>query len=241
MSRLFVSPRDYDFISDVTKEMLQDVIGLRVWYYRIAQDVTVVDDTYNEASEVIFEDPILIDLFMRKEDHNVEVGKFGRQEWRTREIYFHYDTLMDVGLNPRDGDVFAWANQFYEIQELRTIGRIWGAVEYILGLEGKARQVQSGGINARIPHLPSLHANRMNEEHKWSQQRGLDTTPDGQPTNSRRRLVDKGVNEPDGQTVQDNVDNRPGASDGINAVTPAKIGKGGKTFNPSDDPYDDWF
>ena len=36
MSRLFITPREIDFIADVTKEITKDVIGDVIYYYTVS-------------------------------------------------------------------------------------------------------------------------------------------------------------------------------------------------------------
>ena len=49
MARLFITPREVDFISDLTKEINKDVIGQKIFYYKIREDLTNVHKVYEEA------------------------------------------------------------------------------------------------------------------------------------------------------------------------------------------------
>ena len=55
MARLFITTREIDFISDLTKEITKDVIGQSIYYYRIREDVSEVHEVYEESLEKIFE------------------------------------------------------------------------------------------------------------------------------------------------------------------------------------------
>ena len=57
MARLFITPREIDFISDVTKEIVKDVIGQKIYYYSISVLKTKVHTVYEEAPEKVFENP----------------------------------------------------------------------------------------------------------------------------------------------------------------------------------------
>ena len=46
MARLFITPREIDYISDLTKEITKDVIGQKIYYYRVREDLTQVHDIY---------------------------------------------------------------------------------------------------------------------------------------------------------------------------------------------------
>ena len=51
MSRLFITPREIDFISDIAKEITKDVIGDVIYYYKVREDISNVHDVYEEALE----------------------------------------------------------------------------------------------------------------------------------------------------------------------------------------------
>ena len=69
MSRLFITERELDFISDITKEIIKDVIGQKVFYYRVRDDLTQVHDVYNEAQEKIFDPPLEVDALVEPGGH----------------------------------------------------------------------------------------------------------------------------------------------------------------------------
>ena len=58
MARLFITARELDLISDITKEFVKDVVGQCVFYYPIRSDVTSIHDIYEESIEKIFDNPI---------------------------------------------------------------------------------------------------------------------------------------------------------------------------------------
>ena len=47
MSRLFITPREIDFINDVAKEVLKDVAGQKIYYFPISEVKTRVHDVYH--------------------------------------------------------------------------------------------------------------------------------------------------------------------------------------------------
>ena len=54
MARLFVTPRELDLISDLSQEIIKDVVGQKVYYYKVRKDLTKVHDVYEEAQETRF-------------------------------------------------------------------------------------------------------------------------------------------------------------------------------------------
>jgi hypothetical protein len=60
MARLFITSREIDLISDLTKEIIKDVIGQKVFYYSVSETKSHVHDIYLESPEKIFEMKILL-------------------------------------------------------------------------------------------------------------------------------------------------------------------------------------
>ena len=58
MARLFITPREQALISDLTKEIVKDVIGQKIYYYRVMTEVTSVHDVYEEAIDKHFDTPM---------------------------------------------------------------------------------------------------------------------------------------------------------------------------------------
>mgnify|MGYP003152510260 CR=1 FL=1 len=61
MTRLFVTPRELDLISDLSQEIIKDVVGQKVYYYKVRKDLSDVHDVYEEAQEKVFNPPVEID------------------------------------------------------------------------------------------------------------------------------------------------------------------------------------
>ena len=64
MARLFITPRELDLISDLTKEIIKDVIGQKIFYYPVRMDVTSIHDVYEESTEKVFDAPIEVDALV---------------------------------------------------------------------------------------------------------------------------------------------------------------------------------
>ena len=77
MARLFITPREIDMISDITKEIHKDVIGQVLYYYPVREDITKVHDVYEEAPEKIFDPPIEIDARLEWQAKEVSTDRFG--------------------------------------------------------------------------------------------------------------------------------------------------------------------
>ena len=115
MSRLFITQREVDFISDITKEVIKDVIGQKVYYFPISEIKSNVHDVYEEAPEKVFDSPIEIEALVKYQPQEVVSNLFGTEEKYTIEVYFHYRDLLDKEIEIREGDFFSYGTIFFEV------------------------------------------------------------------------------------------------------------------------------
>ena len=59
MPRLFLGQREADFFSDITKEIIKDVAGQKIYYYTVREDLSDIHDVYEESLNKIFNPPAL--------------------------------------------------------------------------------------------------------------------------------------------------------------------------------------
>ena len=79
MARLFITPREVDFISDITKEITKDVLGQKIYYYRVREELTDVHDVYEEAPEKVFDPPIELETMVEWQPEEFRTNKFGNE------------------------------------------------------------------------------------------------------------------------------------------------------------------
>ena len=187
MARLFITPREIDFIADINKEILKDVVGDIIYYYKVREDVSEVHDVYFEAPEKIFNPPVEIDARVQWNPKEVRTDRFGMEGIYTLEIYIHYRDMIDRGINLQEGDYISYGDNFFEITSIVYDKTIFGQVEHITGYTLKVKQARKGQINTS-PHGPTeeiyTDADAVKEE--FIQQRGDTTLGD------RRALVQQG-------------------------------------------------
>ena len=192
MARLFITPREIDFISDITKEITKDVIGQRIYYYRVREDVTKVHDIYEEALEKIFDPPVEVDARVEWNPSEIKTDKFGYDEMSKISVYLHYRDLIDRDIEVSEGDYFAFGDNFFEITSVRHDKIIFGQVEHVTGFTILGQQARKGLIDM-LPHGPTEEAytdpNAVQEE--FEQQRGFTKNSNG-VTQDKRALIDNG-------------------------------------------------
>jgi hypothetical protein len=154
MSRLFITSREIDFISDITKEITKDVIGDKVYYYRVREDATQVHELYEESPEKVFDPPVEVDARVQWNPKEVTSDRFGTHSMYNVEVYVHYRDMLDRGIKIVTGDFFSHGDNFFEITSVVYDKTIFGQVEHIVGMTLKGKQARQGVINKK-PHGPT--------------------------------------------------------------------------------------
>ena len=193
MARLFITPREIDYIADVTKELTKDVIGQKIYYYKVREDLTDVHDVYEEAPEKIFDPPVELCCLVGWEPTVWKTDKFGSEARYAIDVDVQARDMLDKGIDCMDGDFFSYGDTFYEIVQVSTLSQVYGQIEHATGYKLSGKQAREGLINF-IPHGPTdeSYADADAVQETFVQQRGLPTNRLG-PTGDVRSLQTKGV------------------------------------------------
>lgn len=195
MARLFITERELDLISDLTKEVIKDVIGQRVFYYRVREDLTAVHDVYSESQDKVLDPPLEIDALVEWTSPEVNTGQFGSETRGVVTVMIHQRDILDKGIAVREGDYFSYGPTFYEITSTIPISKIFGQIEHLTGYKLTGKQAREGLI-AQRPHGPlgEEFTDADAVQDTFEQQRGAASNTLG-PTNDTRALQEKGVLE----------------------------------------------
>ena len=195
MARLFITPREIDFISDITKELVKDVIGQKIYYYRVREDLSEVNPVYEEAPEKVYDPPVIIDALINWQSGEYETGRFGVDEKYKQEVYIQWRDLIDKGLADKvqTGDYYSYGTLFFEIISLVYESNIFGQIEHYKGVTLSGVQARQGQINFQ-PHGPTdeYYSDPDAVQEVFAQQRGFAENQLG-PTNDERALIKKDV------------------------------------------------
>lgn len=187
MARLFITPREIDFIADLTKEITKDVIGDVIYYYKVREDVSNVHEVYEEAREKVFDPPVEIDARIQWNPREIRTDRFGYEGIYSTEVYIHYRDMIDRGIKLEEGDYFSYGDNFFEITSIVYDKVIFGQVEHISGYTVKGKQARKGQINIK-PHGPTeeIYTDPDSVKTDFVQQRGDASKGD------KRELVSQG-------------------------------------------------
>lgn len=173
MARLFITSREIDLISDLTKEIHKDIIGQVIYYYPIRDDITKVHDVYEEAIDKIFDPPIEIDSRIEWSAKEINTDRFGHHATYNVTAYLHYRDVLDRGLEIREGDYFSFGDNFFEIVSSKYDSLIFGQIEHVTGYVLMGKTARKGQIDVRpIGPTEEVYTDSDAVQDTFTQQRG---------------------------------------------------------------------
>ena len=196
MARLFITPREIDFISDITKEITKDVRGQKVYYYGIREDLSDVHDVYEEAREKVFNPPTEIEASVEWQPAKISTNRYGSEELYTISVYFHSRDLLDRDIVVRVGDYLSYGQEFYEITSVLSEKQVYGQIEHNVGVKVTGVQARRGVID-NAANGPSSEEDTDSDavQSDFVQQRGYSENRLGE-TADKRQLVEDGKLDP---------------------------------------------
>ena len=196
MARLFITPREVDLISDLTKEVIKDVAGQKVYYYRVREDLSNVHDVYEESPDKIFDPAVEIEARVEYQPEEIRTNRFGNEEFYSINVFFHERDLLDRDIEVRTGDYFSYGDTFFEITSAIVESNVYGQIEHAIGVKVTGKQARIGQID-KIPHGPTSEENidEGSIQETFVQQRGFEENTLGE-TGDKRQLQEDGVLDP---------------------------------------------
>jgi len=196
MARLFITPREIDFISDLTKEINKDIRGQKIYYYGVREDLTDVHDVYEEAREKVFNPPIEIEAAVEWQPAKIATNKYGSEETYSISLYVHNRDLLDREIVVKVGDYFSYGTEFYEITSALTEKQIFGQIEHNVGMKVTGVQARKGIVdNSTNGPSSEEDADKDAIQKEFVQQRGYAENKLGE-TADKRQLVEDGKLDP---------------------------------------------
>lgn len=193
MARLFVGPKEQQFISDITKEFTKDVVGNFCVLYPVSSLYTKIHPIYDEAVEKIFENPIKLDILAGQPEQSQTFNRFGIDGDTSLELFVQSRDLIDKGIEIYPGDFFVYGNQIYEILTAVTLNNIFGQAEYERAVKVTSKLCRMGQFDLstfkEMLDQSKIFADSPVEK-TFTQQRGLNETDEG-ATNDFRHIRDR--------------------------------------------------
>lgn len=193
MSRLFITPREINFINDIAKEIVKDVVGQKIYYFSINEIKSRAHDVYEESPDKIFETPIELDCMVKYSPQEIITNKFGSEEYYTIEAYIQVRDLIDKGIDLMEGDFFSYGDTFFEIVKAPRSDTIFGQIEHKSFITITGKQSRKGQFLSKVFGPTSeWYSDQDAVQEKFVQQRGFAQNSLGK-TGDVRALQKNGV------------------------------------------------
>jgi len=193
MGRFFITPREINFINDIAKEIVKDVIGQKIYYFPISEIKSKVHDVYEESPDKVFENPIEIDCLVKYQPQEIRTNRFGSEEYYTIEAYVQSRDLLDKGIEVLEGDFFSYGTTFFEIIKGPASDVIFGQIEHKTYITITGKQSRKGQFISKIFGPTSEDYSDLDAvQETFVQQRGAETNSEG-ITGDVRDLQKNGV------------------------------------------------
>lgn len=150
MGRLFLSEREINYINDLGKELVKDVVGQKIYYYSISNIKSQVHDVYEESPDKIFENPIEIDALVKYSPQDVRTNRFGSEEYYSIEAYLQARDLLDKGIDVHEGDFFSYGETFFEVIKSPRSDVIYGQIEHKTYITITGKQSRKGQFVSKV-------------------------------------------------------------------------------------------
>ena len=196
MPRLFIGPREQIFISDLTKELVKDVNGQKIYYYAVSETKTRAHPVYGEAPQKVFEPPVEIEALVAPPEFGATTTGFGVDQTFKIEAYVQWKDLIDKKISVETGDFFTYGEILYEISSVNFMRPIYGQIEHKDGVKVIGVRARQGQLKVRpIGPTDASRSDPGAVQEEFYQQRGERGNAQG-PTNDRREMIENGPLEP---------------------------------------------
>lgn len=201
MARLFITPRELNFINDISKEIIKDVVGQKIYYFPISESKSKVHDVYEEASEKIFDNPIEIECLVKYNPQEISTGRFGSEENYSIEVYVQSRDLLDKQIEVLEGDFFSYGTLFFEVIKAPSSDTIFGQIEHKRFITITGKQSRKGQFLSKVfgPTSEGYTDDNAVQE-KFVQQRGFKKNSEGETADVRdlqkNGVLDKPLSQP---------------------------------------------
>lgn len=186
MSRLFITEKEIQFHTEIAQELIKDVIGQKVYYYSVSTKSSIINETYNEAIEKVFDGPIVIDaLCGQPEWENITDGH-GSYLKAKLEVLFQARDLQLKKLTLSEGDFITYGSNTYEIVSYVPLNNMWGQEEFDRTFKANCVTVRPGRFDPSNFHSPSAQLTQK----EFTQQRGFKQNKEGL-TNDIREMRER--------------------------------------------------
>jgi hypothetical protein len=156
MSKFF-GRKELEFVSTITKELVQKVVGQEVIYYQILAEKTKTNDIYEEAIVKVHAAPVRVNALVFYENTTEAVSSFQPDSKFRIDLFLHQRELEDRNMSPKMGDFVRFGEVLYEIYSVTHPQIAFGMIDQKVMAKlncGPAREGQFQPMLAQTPTPP---------------------------------------------------------------------------------------
>jgi hypothetical protein len=192
MPRLFITSKEIEYMNDVVKEVIKDIVGQKIFYYPVSKTGTKVDKIYNESDKKVFENPIELDVLIGQPQWEGKFNKFGYQQNATVEILVQARDLIDKRVQIFQGDYFVYGDAAFEIVSYLNMNNIFGQEEYESAYKIIGKLALPGEFDSSSLFNPTKESiDNSGIQNTFEQQRGIEEDSSGKPTGDIRQVQER--------------------------------------------------
>ena len=150
MARLFITPREMNFISDITKEIIRDVAAQKIFFYSISLTKSNTNELYEESISKVWDNPVILNVLVDYKPNEVVTNVFGVESQRSIEVYIQSRDLYDIGVEIDEGDFFTYGPNLFEIIQVLDERNIYGQTEHTDGIRLVGKQARKGQFFTKV-------------------------------------------------------------------------------------------
>jgi hypothetical protein len=114
---LFVSERDYAFMTGINKELINEVIQTTVIIYSL-DAVDNQTNIYGENTQKLYRAGIQANALITHDDQTTQDDQFGPNVFQNIIVGFHRLTMEEKDFYPERGDVIKWNDGYFEVTQV---------------------------------------------------------------------------------------------------------------------------
>jgi len=115
---LFGSTRDFNLLTKINRELLQDIVEQEILYYKFSLEETNVN-IYGEGLEKVYWEPVKLNCLITRGDQVITDDEFGPDLTREASFAFIRKDLEVTSVVPEVGDILMWHEDYYEVGTVR--------------------------------------------------------------------------------------------------------------------------
>lgn len=148
----FTTPQDYQTILKINKELVNVVVDVETVLYKLNQ-VATQSNIYNEATKKVWYVGVIIPALIRYDATNPISDMDTVNTQQNIEASYLRQECQDRNVYPEIGDIIAFNNNYYEINNTNEIQLVAGRTEYNHSIVCSAHLTRSTNLQLDPPQL----------------------------------------------------------------------------------------